>query len=168
MGIWIVCFQPFIFLDIFFCSLVLKKASFAHYLQILKAWVTTPGKCFHHQFSQKETTYLTSIIRLTTWTEEHKYKRNKTMNWWKLLHQCVTLSHVKWALMCNTRALLISFLFVMTKFRHWKNHPEFHSDIVSPNNLFLKFPVSGKTKFLHEAIILEIIEKKWYLFQVLP
>lgn len=54
--------------------------------------------------------------------------------------QCVTLSHVKCAMLCNTIVLII-----MTKFRHWKKYSEFHSDIVSPKNLFLKFPVFAKT-----------------------
>lgn len=117
-SIWIVCFQLFIFLLILFCSSCTKENKFGHYLQILKLQLLVNVSIINFL---KRNNLQISIIWLTTWNEANKYKRNKTMNSWKLLNQCVTLSHVKWALLWNTRVLIILFLFIMTKCRHWKN-----------------------------------------------
>lgn len=146
-----------------FFPLALKKTSFAHYLQILKLQLLVNVSIINFL---KRNNLQISIIWLTTWNEENKHKRNKTMNLWKLLNQCVTLSHVKWALLWNTRVLLILFLFIMTKCRHWKNM----NSIVT---LFLHTIYFKNSQYLRTHTISAwsyhtgIKWKEWYLFQVL-
>lgn len=149
---WVFFFVPLLLKKKKLCTLFANTKSL-HY----NSYCMSPSPIF----SKRNNLYVSSLW-LTTQIKENEKKRNKTMNWWKLLIQCVTLTHAKCARLCNTRVHLLFFPVIMTKIRHQKT--TLGSIIVLFSQYFLAF---AKTQFLHEAVILEIIWTESYLFQTL-